>query len=92
MAEPISSIGPQRVADPSQVANSNPSLVPPYWIRLTRSGNFFTAFTSQDGSYWTTFGSTTVNMGANVYVGIPFTSHSAPVLGTSTFSNITVGP
>jgi hypothetical protein len=75
-----------------QDAASNPGLTPPYWVRLTRSGNLFTAFTSPDGVNWTTLGSTTVTMGANSYVGLPLTSHNGSVLGAATFGNISVSP
>src|SRR5262249_35536081 len=35
---------------------------PPYWIRLTRVGNLFTAYTSPDGLAWTQLGSGRVPM------------------------------
>jgi alpha-L-fucosidase len=45
-------------------------LTPPYWLRLTRSGNTFTADRSADGTAWTTIGTTTVTMAPSVYVGL----------------------
>ncbi len=65
---------------------------PPYWLRLARVGNTFTGSTSPDGSTWTTLGSTTVNMGAGVYIGLPVTSHDASKLGTATMDNLSVHP
>src|SRR6266481_4609273 len=42
----------------------------PYWIKLTRSGNVFTMYSSADGVNWLQLGaSQTVSMAPNVYVG-----------------------
>lgn len=62
----------------------------PYWIRLQRSGNTFTAFKSNNGTTWTQYASTTITMGANVYAGLAVTSHANTVLATDTFDNVTV--
>ncbi len=70
----------------------NGALNAPCWLRLTRSGNLFTAYVSPDGTTWTQFGSTTVTMGADVYIGIPVTARNAAALGTGTVENITVHP
>ena len=78
-------------AGTSDVA-TNAALRPPYWLRLARVGNVFTASTSPDGSAWTTLGSTSVTMGANVYVGMAATSHDASKLGTTTMDNLNVSP
>jgi hypothetical protein len=40
---------------------TNNNLLAPRWIRLTRSGNLFTADTSTDGGTWTLLGSATIN-------------------------------
>ena len=70
----------------------NTALNTPYWVRLTRVGSTFTAYTSPDGTTWSTLGSTPVTMGTNVYIGIPATSLSASVLGAATVDNITTDP
>ena len=63
----------------------------PYWVRLTRSGNNFTAYRSANGVDWTQIGSTAaITMNSTVYVGLAVTSHSSGTLNTSIFSNVSV--
>ena len=63
----------------------------PYWVRLTRSGNNFTAYRSANGVDWTQIGSTAaITMNSTVYVGLAVTSHSSGNLCTSIFSNVSV--
>jgi regulation of enolase protein 1 (concanavalin A-like superfamily) len=69
--------------------SANAALAPgtaPEWLRLTRSGNTFTAFASEDGSSWRTLGTTTVTMGADILVGLPVTSHDNAMLATALFN------
>ena len=66
--------------------------IPPYWLRLTRVGNLFTAYTSADGVSWTLLGSLTVNMATAAYVGLAVSSHSVGALNTSTFQNVSIVP
>ncbi len=65
----------------------------PRWVKLTRTGSAFTAQYSADGKTWTdiknadgTVTTTTVNMGASVYVGLCVTSHAAAATTTAEFS------
>ncbi len=69
---------------------NTPGLKAPYWLRLTRSGNTFTATQSADGITWATLGSTTVTMGTNVYVGLVVCSVKDGTLGAAVFSNVSV--
>jgi hypothetical protein len=63
----------------------------PYWVRLVRAGDTFTAYRSADGTTWTQLGATqTIVMGATVLVGLAVTSHSASALTTATFDNVTL--
>jgi regulation of enolase protein 1 (concanavalin A-like superfamily) len=62
----------------------------PYWVRLTRSGNTFTAYQSSDGSTWRTVGQETISMPSAVFIGLPVTSHDNSLLTTATFSNVTI--
>ena len=63
----------------------------PYWVRLVRSGNTFTAYRSSNGTTWTALGSpVTIPMGSSVFIGLAVTSFSNSALNTSTFSNVTV--
>ena len=59
----------------------------PYWVRLVRSGNVFTAYASVDGFNWNPVGtSTTITMATNVYIGLA--SAAAYSLETATFDNV----
>jgi regulation of enolase protein 1 (concanavalin A-like superfamily) len=62
----------------------------PAWVKLVRAGNTFTGYVSTDGTNWTSAGSTTITMAANVSVGLAVTAHDNAVLNTSTFDNVTV--
>jgi len=64
--------------------------LPPYWLRLVRTGNTFYGYTSTNGSGWAQVGAQSVTMGANVYVGLAVCSHSDGVLCTGVFDNVTV--
>jgi fibronectin type 3 domain-containing protein len=63
----------------------------PYWVKLTRAGNTFTAYASPDGNTWTPVGSpVTVNMSGTAYIGLASASRVTTELNTSTFTNVTV--
>jgi len=63
----------------------------PYWVRVTRSGNTFTSYTSPDGMNWTQLGtSQTISMTQNAYVGFAATSGTTTALATVTFDNVSV--
>jgi endonuclease/exonuclease/phosphatase family metal-dependent hydrolase len=59
----------------------------PCYVKLTRSGNTFTAFKSLDGSSWTKIGSQSITMGSTIYVGLAVTSHVDGVLARATFDH-----
>jgi phosphatidylserine/phosphatidylglycerophosphate/cardiolipin synthase-like enzyme/regulation of enolase protein 1 (concanavalin A-like superfamily) len=60
----------------------------PYWVKLTRSGNIFSAYTSPDGTSWTLVGSDTIAMASTIYVGLATTSHVDGTVATTTFTNV----
>ena len=63
----------------------------PYWIKLARAGNVFTAFASPDGITWTQVGSPqTAVMASNVFAGLALTSHNAALLNTSHLDSFSV--
>jgi regulation of enolase protein 1 (concanavalin A-like superfamily) len=64
----------------------------PYWVRVTRVGNLFTAYRSTDGITWTTVGSETIAMGAASYIGLAVTSHLDGTINSSTFDNVSGTP
>ncbi len=60
----------------------------PIWLMLSRTGDVFDAFRSDDGSHWTPIGSATVKMTATIHVGLAVCSHDNTVLNTGTYSGI----
>jgi len=60
----------------------------PFWVRIVRSGNTFSAYSSTNGSSWTLVGTETISMGSTVYVGMALTSHRDGTLATGTFTNV----
>jgi hypothetical protein len=79
------------------VTGSLGSLTVPYWEKLVRTGNNFSAYVSADGSTWTQVGSAvTIAMGTTVYAGMAgncpwqywWDDHASPM----TFDNIGVTP
>jgi hypothetical protein len=69
-------------------------VVAPQWVKLTRKGNAFTAQYSANGTTWTdikdaTTGqvvTTTIGMGASIYIGLCVTSHNTNATTTAEFS------
>ena len=62
----------------------------PLWVRLVRSGNAITGYTSTDGSTWTAQGTNLDVFAPVVEVGLAVTSGTYNQLNTSTFDNVTV--
>ncbi|HKV62229.1 MAG TPA: protease pro-enzyme activation domain-containing protein [Candidatus Acidoferrum sp.] len=63
----------------------------PYWVKLTRSGDNFSVYSSTDGSNWMQIGTTqTIPMAQNVFVGLAVCADNNSVLATATFDNVTV--
>jgi regulation of enolase protein 1 (concanavalin A-like superfamily) len=67
-----------------------PIVAAPYWVRLVRAGNTFSAYASADGTNWSSLGQTTISMAAQIYVGLAVSSHHSGTLGTAVFDNVTV--
>jgi hypothetical protein len=73
---------------------ASPAGTTPAWLKITKAGNTYTAYTSADGVTWTLIpGSTaTVSLGtAPVLAGLASTSHKNGTLGTVTMTSVTVG-
>jgi fibronectin type 3 domain-containing protein len=75
----------------SSVSNYVTGMSAPDWVKLVRSGNSFTGYSSSDGANWTQVGSATFTMASTAYVGLGVTSHEAYTLCTATFDRVT-GP
>ncbi len=67
-----------------------PNLSAPCWLRLTRRGNVFTAYSSADGKNWANIGTTTVPMNNPVLAGLAVTSHKAGTLCQVKFDNVSL--
>jgi outer membrane lipoprotein-sorting protein len=72
---------------------ANPSGSIPAYLKVTRSGNTFAAYTSADGVTWTLIpGSTfTMSLGSTLLEGLAVTSHNSGVLGTVTMDAVSAG-
>ncbi len=70
------------------------TLVIPHWIRLTRSGDTFTAEHSTDGEIWEQVGDpTAVTMGQTLYVGMAVSADQAEEdmsVNTSVFKHLSI--
>ena len=64
-------------------------LMEPYWLRLTRSGDTFTASVSPDGRNWKQMGTATVSLKKNILVGLAACSRLTNVTTTVMFDNVT---
>jgi len=68
-----------------------PSATLPYWVKVVRSGNTLTGYSSSDGVNWTQLGaSQTMALGQSVYIGLGASSGSTTTLATATFDNVTI--
>jgi outer membrane protein assembly factor BamB len=75
-----------QVADPAGTA--------PLFVRVTRSGDVFTAYTSPDGDNWTAIGASAVPlvlMSGRLLGGLALCSHDGSSPATATFTNIAIG-
>jgi regulation of enolase protein 1 (concanavalin A-like superfamily) len=77
-------------ANGTSVSSSGALSAAPYWVRLDRIGNTFTAYQSPDGVMWTIVGAETIPMTATVLVGVGVSSHTTAATATATFDNVTV--
>ena len=62
----------------------------PRWVKLTRTGNVFTAHDSMDGVTWTEVAvspALEIQMAASVYIGLAATSHDAAIVTAAEFSH-----
>ena len=62
----------------------------PYWVRLIRFRNTFTAYMSRDGFKWKNLGSVELDMGHTFYVGLPACSQIEDVTTTVTYDSISI--
>ena len=66
-------------------------LAAPHWVKVTRTGNTFTAQESADGVTWVDITPTTpvtITMATDVYIGLALTSHNVNQMTSAQFSNV----
>lgn len=72
----------------ASITQPNTTTTPPYWVRVVRSGNTFTASRSSNGSSWTQIGNATIAMSATTYIGLTVASGSTSAAATASISNV----
>jgi len=79
-------------AGADSVSTVQAGITAPQWVRLTRSGNTFTADYSATGTAnsWTTLGNIEMPMATDVYIGLCLTSHNVGATCTTEFSNVNI--
>jgi regulation of enolase protein 1 (concanavalin A-like superfamily) len=71
--------------------NTGAAVAPPYWVKVTRTGNSFSGYISPDGKTWTQLGTAqTITMTGPVLIGLAVCSHDATLTTTATFSNVSM--
>jgi hypothetical protein len=75
-------------ANKSTTVNMTGDARPPVWLKITRSGETVTAFTSADGNQWNQVGSQHLALGPNALIGFAITAHDPTALSTATFTDI----
>ena len=101
----VTSINGQRfiyratAATNSASAANNPAQTPfaPYWVRLIRTGNSFTAFIAPDvsgtpGTFVAIGAAQPLAMSSSAFVGLAATSGSTGTAGSAVIDNVTVSP
>jgi hypothetical protein len=82
--------------DGASVQINQTGFAAPYWVKLTRTGNTFTAQRSADGVTWTSItadaaaSTVTIEMAADVYIGLAVTSHNTATQTSVQFSQVAV--
>ena len=62
----------------------------PVWVRLVRSGNTFTGYTSSNGTTWTNRASFSVTQANSLYLGAAVISASSTALANVSIDNLTI--
>jgi regulation of enolase protein 1 (concanavalin A-like superfamily) len=82
----------QRTTSGSAMTNPASTTGAGQWVRIVRSGNTLSGYTSSDGVNWTPLSSSTITMGANIYIGLADASGVTTTLNSTGFDNVTVVP
>ncbi|TAL00267.1 MAG: hypothetical protein EPO07_09900, partial [Verrucomicrobia bacterium] len=77
----------------SSSSTNFPAVPTPYWLRLSRRGNQFTAHHSTNATDWIQLGPPlTLAMSAMALAGLAVTAHSSTTLGTAFFDQVSIRP
>jgi hypothetical protein len=75
----------------TSTASATLGVWPPYWVRLVRVGNIFTAYRSPDGVSWTQLGTPqSIAMGATVQVGLASTASDNNQVNVGKFEHVSI--
>ena len=82
----------QRRVTPDGISDhtAGAAVTAPVWVRLTRTGDTVSGYSSADGTAWTFVGSDTVSMTGTISVGLAVTSHDHGAAATATFDHVEV--
>lgn len=73
---------------PLTATTLGPSIAAPVWLKIVKSGNSVSGFSSSNGySGWTLIGQTTLALSEPFYIGFAVASNSDPTLSTAQYSN-----
>ena len=79
-----------------ELSGGSKTLTLPFWLKVVRSANQFSAYASQDGVTWTQLGNTqvgytqTITTAQTVYVGFGVSSDNYSYTDSATFDNVSV--
>jgi regulation of enolase protein 1 (concanavalin A-like superfamily) len=82
----VAAVSDTDVATAEQIA-----LREPVWIKIERAGNAFNGYYSTDGTNWSamSWNPQTIDMAANVYIGLAVTSHNTAAATGAAFADVT---
>ena len=78
-------VRPTTSATTTGVSGTQAVSYPNTWVRLKRTGNQFTGYSSSDGTNWTQVSSQSVSLPTTVYLGLGATSHNTSAATTVKF-------
>jgi hypothetical protein len=58
------------------------------WVKVVRSGNALSGYTSPTGEAWAQVGTQTITLGTSVYIGFVNASGTTTTLNTTGFDNV----
>ena len=70
------------------ISNNVTGISAPCWVKLVRSGNTFTGYSSPDGTNWTQQGTATFTMASTAYLGLAVAAHNNSSLCLATSDNV----